>query len=91
MIADPDGKTLYVTVGSSSNIAENGLEAERFRANILQVYPEAKTFRVFAAGLRNPNGLAIEPKSGSLWVTVNERDMLGSDLDIDLFCPAGRM
>jgi glucose/arabinose dehydrogenase len=80
VIAAPDGKTLYVTVGSSSNIAENGIEAERYRANILQVYPEAKTFRVFAAGLRNPNGLAIEPKSGELWVTVNERDMLGSDL-----------
>ena len=80
VIAAPDGKTLYVTVGSSSNIAENGLDAERYRANILQVYPEAKTFRVFAAGLRNPNGLAIEPKSGELWVTVNERDMLGSDL-----------
>jgi glucose/arabinose dehydrogenase len=80
VIAAPDGKTLYVTVGSSSNIAENGLDAERYRANILQVYPETKTFRVFAAGLRNPNGLAIEPKSGELWVTVNERDMLGSDL-----------
>ncbi|MEG3151149.1 sorbosone dehydrogenase family protein [Sphingomonas sp. ZT3P38] len=80
VIAAPDGKTLYVTVGSTSNIAENGIEAERYRANILQVYPEAKTFRVFAAGLRNPNGLAIEPKSGELWVTVNERDMLGSDL-----------
>jgi glucose/arabinose dehydrogenase len=83
VIADPGGKTLYVTVGSSSNIAENGIEAEKFRANILQVYPEAKTFRVFAAGLRNPNGLAIEPKSGGLWVTVNERDMLGSDLAPD--------
>lgn len=80
VIAAPDGKTLYVTVGSTSNIAENGIEAERYRANILQVYPEAKTFRVFAAGLRNPNGLAIEPKTGELWVTVNERDMLGSDL-----------
>jgi len=80
VIANTDGKTLFVTVGSSSNIAENGLEAERFRANILQVFPEAKTFRVYASGLRNPNGLAFEPHSGGLWVTVNERDMLGSDL-----------
>lgn len=83
VIADPDGKTLYVTVGSSSNIAENGMEAEKFRANILQVYPEAKTFRIYASGLRNPNGLAFEPHSGGLWVTVNERDMLGSDLAPD--------
>jgi glucose/arabinose dehydrogenase len=83
VIADPDGKTLYVTVGSSSNIAENGLEREKYRANILQVYPEAKTFRIFAAGLRNPNGLAFEPHSKQLWVTVNERDMIGSDLAPD--------
>jgi glucose/arabinose dehydrogenase len=83
VIPDPDGKTLYVTVGSSSNIAENGLEREKFRANILQVYPEAKTFRIFAAGLRNPNGLAFEPHSKQLWTTVNERDMIGSDLAPD--------
>jgi glucose/arabinose dehydrogenase len=83
VIAAPDGKTLFVTVGSSSNIAENGMDAEKFRANILQVYPEAKTFRIYAAGLRNPNGLAFEPRSGALWVTVNERDMLGSDLAPD--------
>ena len=83
VIAAPDGKTLFVTVGSSTNIAENGMDAEKFRANILQVYPEAKTFRIYAAGLRNPNGLAFEPHSGQLWVTVNERDMLGSDLAPD--------
>ncbi len=72
-----------MTVGSSSNIAENGIEAEKYRANILQVFPEAKTYRVFAAGLRNPNGLALEPHSKQLWTTVNERDMLGSDLAPD--------
>ena len=83
VITAADGKTLYVGVGSSTNIAENGMDAEKYRANILQVYPEAKTFRVYAAGLRNPNGLAFEPKSGGLWVTVNERDMLGSDLTPD--------
>ncbi len=83
VIAAEDGKTLYVTVGSSSNIAENGIDAEKNRANILQVYPEAKTFRIYAAGLRNPNGLAFEPHSKQLWTTVNERDMLGSDLAPD--------
>lgn len=83
VIAAPDGKTLFVTVGSSTNIAENGIEAEKFRANILQVYPDTKTLRIYAAGLRNPNGLAYEPHSGQLWVTVNERDMLGSDLAPD--------
>ena len=83
VVAAPGGRTLYVTVGSSSNIAENGLDREKHRANILEVYPEAKTYRIFASGLRNPNGLAFEPKSGRLWTTVNERDMLGSDLPPD--------
>lgn len=83
VLAAADGKTLFVTVGSSTNIAENGIDAEKYRANILQVYPETKTFRIYAAGLRNPNGLAYEPHSGQLWVTVNERDMLGSDLAPD--------
>ncbi|MGH6614466.1 PQQ-dependent sugar dehydrogenase [Sphingomonas sp.] len=83
VLAAEDGKTLYVAVGSSSNIAENGIEAEKYRANILQVFPEAKTFRIYAAGLRNPNGLALEPHSKRLWTTVNERDMLGSDLAPD--------
>ena len=75
-----DGKTLFVTVGSSTNIADDGIDKERFRANILQVYPDAHTFRVYAAGLRNPNGMAFEPHSRNLWTVVNERDMLGSDL-----------
>jgi glucose/arabinose dehydrogenase len=79
IIAAPDGNSLFVTVGSNSNIAENGFENEKDRAAILQVYPKTKSFRPFATGLRNPNGLAIDPKSGLLWVTVNERDMLGSD------------
>lgn len=83
VIASADGKTLYVAVGSSSNIAENGLDKEVNRANILEVDPAAKTFRVFAAGLRNPQGLAFEPMTGRLWTTVNERDMLGSDLAPD--------
>jgi glucose/arabinose dehydrogenase len=83
VLAAPDGRTLFVTVGSASNIAEKGLDVERYRANILEVNPERKSFRIFAAGLRNPNGLAYEPRSGRLWTTVNERDMLGSDLPPD--------
>ena len=83
VVPAPGGKTLYVTVGSSSNIAENGLEAEKNRANILEVNPATKTFRIFAAGLRNPNGMAYEPRSGRLWTVVNERDQLGSDLPPD--------
>ncbi|WP_445193472.1 PQQ-dependent sugar dehydrogenase [Sphingomonas sp. Tas61C01] len=80
LIPNTDGKTLLVGVGSSSNIAENGIDAEKYRANILQVWPKEKTYRVFAAGLRNPQGMAINPQSNRLWTVVNERDMLGSDL-----------
>lgn len=95
VVAAPDGKSLYVSVGSSSNIAENGLEAEGAlytgargqpkgaRAVILQVFPDAKTMRVHAWGLRNPNGMAFEPKTSELWTVVNERDMLGSDMPPD--------
>ena len=83
VIAAPDGRTLYVSVGSSSNIADNGIAAEKYRANILQVWPVEKTFRIFGAGLRNPNGMAINPWNGGLWTVVNERDMLGSDLAPD--------
>ncbi len=80
VINAPDGKTLFVSVGSSTNIADNGLEAERYRANILQVWPRDKNWRIYASGLRNPVGMAINPQSGGLWTVVNERDMLGSDL-----------
>ena len=83
VLAAPDGKSLFVAVGSSSNIAENGIEAEDHRANILQVFPDARAARIYAAGLRNPNGMAYEPQSGRLWVAVNERDMMGSDLTPD--------
>jgi glucose/arabinose dehydrogenase len=79
VIASKDGKSLYVSVGSNSNIGENGLESEKNRANILEVYPKDKKFRIYAAGLRNPNGMALDPINGYLWTTVNERDMLGSD------------
>ena len=80
VIANADGSRLYVTSGSNSNIAENGMEAEENRAAILEVDPERKTLRLFASGLRNPNGLAWQPDSGELWTTVNERDLIGSDL-----------
>ncbi len=82
VIPAPDGRTLMVSVGSSTNIADNGLDAEQNRAAILQVWPKEKTFRIYAAGLRNPNGMALT-KAGQLWTVVNERDMLGSDLAPD--------
>ena len=83
LVAAPGGRTLYVSVGSSSNVAENGIEAEKNRAGILEVFPDTKYKRLYAAGLRNPVGLAIEPRSNRLWAVVNERDMLGSDLPPD--------
>jgi glucose/arabinose dehydrogenase len=83
VVASADGKLLYVGVGSSSNIGENGMEAEDHRATILEVSPTAKTMRIYASGLRNPVGMAWEPQSKALWTVVNERDMLGSDLAPD--------
>jgi glucose/arabinose dehydrogenase len=80
IIASADGKRLYVTVGSNSNAGENGLEKEESRAAILEIDLQTGQSRIFASGLRNPNGMAWEPESGELWVAVNERDELGSDL-----------
>jgi len=80
VIASPDGKKLYVTVGSNSNVAENGMDKEQGRAAIWEVDPATGQHRIFASGLRNPNGLAWEPRSGQLWTAVNERDEIGSDL-----------
>jgi len=80
LIASSDGTRLYVTVGSNSNIAENGIAAEENRACILEIDIASGKTRVFASGLRNPNGLAWNPQSGALWTTVNERDELGNDL-----------
>ncbi len=76
----PDARMLYVSVGSNSNIVENGLEAEKGRAAIWQVDRQTGASRVFASGLRNPNGLTFNPESGELWTVVNERDELGPDL-----------
>ena len=80
VIASRDGSRLYVTVGSNSNVAEHGMEKEADRAAILEVDPAGGTRRLYASGLRNPNGLGWEPKTGVLWTVVNERDELGSDL-----------
>ena len=80
LIANAEGSRLYVGVGSNSNVAENGMEAEDERAAILEIDPSTGMHRVYASGLRNPVGLAWEPVTGMLWTAVNERDELGSDL-----------
>jgi glucose/arabinose dehydrogenase len=80
VVASRDGGTLYVSVGSNSNAAENGIAQEQERAAIWAVDARTGAHRVFASGLRNPVGLAWEPDSGALWVSVNERDELGGDL-----------
>jgi glucose/arabinose dehydrogenase len=78
--ASPDGKKLYVTVGSNSNVAENGMEIEQGRAAIWEVDVASGKGRIYASGLRNPNGLAFQPQTKVLWTAVNERDELGKDL-----------
>lgn len=80
VIASPDGKQLFVTVGSNSNAGENGIDKEEKRACILAIDIATGTSRVFASGLRNPNGMAWQKNTGQLWTVVNERDELGSDL-----------
>ncbi|ESQ89274.1 sorbosone dehydrogenase [Asticcacaulis sp. AC460] len=80
ILASRDGKKLYATVGSNSNVAESGMAVEANRAAVLEIDLVTGATRLFASGLRNPNGLAWEPHSGALWTVVNERDELGSDL-----------
>ena len=80
LVASPDGSRLYVGVGSNSNITENGKAAERGRAAVWEVDRQSGRHRIFAGGLRNPNGLSWEPTSGALWAVVNERDELGPNL-----------
>ncbi|MBA3646646.1 MAG: sorbosone dehydrogenase family protein [Gemmatimonadaceae bacterium] len=80
VISNTDGSKLYVAIGSNSNAAEFGIERERDRARIWEVDPATGAHRDFATGLRNPVGLAWVPETGKLWVAVNERDELGSDL-----------
>ena len=80
LVASKDGTKLYASVGSNSNIGENGMDQEENRAAILEVDPATGTTRVFASGLRNPVGMGWEPQTGALWTAVNERDELGNDL-----------
>jgi len=76
----PDGRFLYVGIGSNSNITERGMEAEVDRALVWQIDAESGAYKPYATGLRNPTALAIQPSSGQLWAVVNERDELGEDL-----------
>ena len=80
IIASPDGSKLYVTVGSNSNVAERGMAVEEGRAAIWEVDVKTGAHRIFASGLRNPNGMGWAPETGALWTVVNERDEIGSDL-----------
>ena len=80
LTASPDGTKLYAGVGSNSNITENGQEAEHERAAIWEIDRATGAHRLYATGLRNPNGLTFEPGSHVLWAVVNERDELGPDL-----------
>ena len=80
LIASPDGSKLYVTVGSNSNVAERGMDVETGRAAIWELDLKTGSHRIFASGLRNPNGMAWEPNTRALWTVVNERDEIGSDL-----------
>ena len=80
IIASRDGSKLFVTIGSNSNVGENGIDAEEGRADIWQVDPKTGAHSVYASGIRNGNGMDFLPGTDTLWVTVNERDEIGSDL-----------
>ncbi|HET9485456.1 MAG TPA: sorbosone dehydrogenase family protein [Xanthomonadales bacterium] len=80
LIASPDGTKLYATVGSNSNAGEMGMDREEGRAAIHEIDLATGRMRLFASGLRNPNGMFFEPDTGALWTSVNERDEIGSDL-----------
>ena len=80
IIANADGTRLYATVGSNSNVAENGMEVEAERAAIWEINRASGEHRLFATGLRNPNGMDWQPQTGALWTVVNERDEIGNDL-----------
>ncbi len=80
IIPSPDGKKIYVSVGSGSNAGEHGPENEIRRANILEINPDGTGERIYASGLRNPVGMGFQKASGVLWAAVNERDELGDNL-----------
>jgi len=83
LLLSPDGRTLYVSVGSASNVGEHGMAEERRRASILAVDVASGRERLYASGLRNPVGMAWAPTSGTLWTAVNERDEFGDDISPD--------
>jgi glucose/arabinose dehydrogenase len=83
VLATPDGEHILVAVGSGTNIADKGMEAEKFRANVLQFNPDGSGRTVLNAGTRNPVAIAFNPVDGSLWTSVNERDLLGDNLPAD--------
>jgi len=80
LISNADGSKIYISVGSGSNVGENGIDKEIRRANILEINPDGSGERIFASGLRNPVGMDWNPGNGELWTAVNERDELGDDL-----------
>jgi glucose/arabinose dehydrogenase len=80
LIANADNSKIYITVGSGSNVGENGMEHEKNRANIIEINPDGSGMSIYASGLRNPVGMAWAPGTSVLWTAVNERDGLGDDL-----------
>ncbi len=90
IVASPDGRMLYATVGSNSNVAENGMDAEEGRAAIWEIDRASGNKRLYATGLRNPNGMAWEPATGRLWTVSNERDEIGNDLVPDYLTSVSR-
>jgi glucose/arabinose dehydrogenase len=80
VVASPDGRKLYITVGSNSNVADNGMDIEQGRAAIWEYDIASGRSRIYASGLRNPNGIDFQPQTKAMWTVVNERDELGNDL-----------
>ncbi len=89
ILPTPDGEKLYIGVGSLTNIAGNGMEVEQGRAAIYELDLATGRARIFASGLRNPVGLAWEPRTGALWTVVNERDGLGDETPPDYLTSVG--
>ncbi len=83
LLLSPDARTLYVSVGSASNVGEHGMEEEKRRAAILAVDLKTGRERIYASGLRNPVGMAWAPATTTLWTAVNERDEIGDDISPD--------
>lgn len=80
LLASKDGSKIYISVGSGSNVGENGMDKEVRRAAILEINPDGTGEKIFASGIRNPVGMDWNPANGELWTAVNERDELGDDL-----------